>query len=55
MLLADGVTYERAAAEAWLAACPAALPAPLPATGQPLPHRRVVPNRAMGALLDAIE
>ena len=54
LLLADGATHDHVAAEAWLAACPAALPALSPVTGhQPLAHRRILISQRARAL-DAI-
>ena len=52
VIAADGQTYERVPMEAWLAEqgpCPGPLRSP--ATGELLPHDRLLPNLAVRALL----
>lgn len=49
VLCADGHSYERAAITAWFASDNCASPV----TGQPLEHRRLLPNHALRIMIQA--
>lgn len=51
VIAADGLTYERAALEQWLASLGALKPRS-PVTGELLAHTHLLPNLAMRALLE---
>ena len=49
VVAADGVSYERAAIEAWLQTSDLS-----PQTGQPLDHKELLPNHSLRSLLQSL-